>query len=141
MRVSVGRGAGGDHYSWRLLWKVIGGADKSAGGWHGGRAGARPSREAQEARPAWERRAPARGAEAARCSSGCGTLAGTRGGRPRGRRSAGALPPSSNTMRLADPLERQIPRPVAQPLATLRERGDRPLVRAGNVGAIGGLVA
>src|SRR5690554_574236 len=51
MRVSVGRGAGGDHYSWRLLWKVIGGADKSAGGWHGGRAGARPSREAQEARP------------------------------------------------------------------------------------------
>src|SRR5690606_15013088 len=50
--------AGGS--AWRLLWKVIGGADKSAGGWHGGRAGARPSREAQEARPAWERRAPAR---------------------------------------------------------------------------------
>src|SRR5690606_11465840 len=60
---------------------------------------------------------------------------------PPGRRSAGALPPSSNTMRLVDPLELQIPHPVAQPLATLLELGDRPLVRAGNVGAISGLVA
>src|SRR5690606_17997067 len=141
MRVSVGRGAGGDHYSWRLLWKVIGGADKSAGGWHGGRAGARPSREAQEARPAWERRAPARWAESDSCISASGTLAGTSDAHPPGRRSAGALPPSSNTMRLVDPLELQIPHPVAQPLATLLELGDRPLVRAGNVGAIGGLVA
>src|SRR5690606_433642 len=82
MRVSVGRGAGGDHYSWRLLWKVIGGADKSAGGWHGGRAGARPSREAQEARPAWARRAPARGAESDSRISASGTLARTRDAHP-----------------------------------------------------------